>query len=155
MMSANMKTKSLTFLLALTFVFFLFSGSGYGEEPEVNLKEKTVNQTSLSPEKTYKRNPYFPFYTEVWHDLISGLSEEKYGWYIYLPLLLLFYWMGRTKEPLLSRHRPYPPQVWRQFLGGDCWSSRSCNSSSRGVRNYFVALWVIVHLGNAFWSSAI
>ena len=88
----------LTFLLSLTFLF-LFSGSVYGDEPETNLKDKTFNQTSLAPEKTYKRNPYFPFYTKGWHILISGLSEQKYGWYFYVPILLLVYWMGRTKAP--------------------------------------------------------
>ena len=91
----------LTFLLSLTFLF-LFSGSVDGDEPETNLKDKTFNQTSLAPEKTYKRNPYFPFYTKGWHILISGLSEQKYGWYFYVPILLLVYWMGRTKAPLLS-----------------------------------------------------
>ena len=46
-----MKTKPLTFLLALTFLF-LFSGSVYGEEPEV--KNEFYDSGNLKIETHYK-----------------------------------------------------------------------------------------------------
>ena len=57
-----MKTKPLTFLLALTFLF-LFSGSVFGQE---EVKKEYWGEGKLKSEKHYKDGKIDGFFT-VWH----------------------------------------------------------------------------------------
>jgi hypothetical protein len=97
-----MKTKPLTFLLALTFLF-LFSSSSAVLGEDINSKNTTIDQDYDSLEKKYIRNPYFPIYTEQLHVSFTKLEKHEYGLYPLLIMSLVMYWFfGRTKKPLLS-----------------------------------------------------
>ena len=91
----------LTFLLALTFLF-LFSTSSVVLGEDINPKNTTIDQDYDSLEKKYIRNPYFPIYTEQFHVSFTKLEKHEYGLYPLLLIGLVLYWLGRTKEPLLS-----------------------------------------------------
>ena len=96
-----MKTKPLTFLLALTFLF-LFNGSSVVFGGDKNSRNTTIDQDYDSLEKKYIRNPYFPIYTEQLHVTFTKVEKHEYGFYPLLFICLVFYWLGRTKASLLS-----------------------------------------------------